>query len=262
MTRYFVSLAYKGTAYHGWQIQQNALTVQQILEERMSLKLRQKITLTGAGRTDTGVHASYYIAHFDSNEELKNKPQLIHSINSFLPGDIKIFDIVKVIPSAHARFDAISRTYHYFFATMPTPFLNDYAWALNFNPDLKRLQESLDMIKGRHDFEAFSKKDKSAKTSICDIKEASVHKTTYGFYIKITADRFLRNMVRAIVGTLIHISKNNLPATHILEVLETKDRSKAASSAPPQGLFFTNVDYPEQIFAEYKPAQIKNFLLP
>ncbi len=262
MIRYFVTLAYKGTAYHGWQTQPNALSVQQVLEERLSLKLRQPIKLTGAGRTDTGVHASFYMAHFDSTTPLSNRQTLIRSINSFLPHDIKIFDIVPVKPDAHARFDAQSRTYHYFFATAPSPFLHEYVWQLPYIPDLQLLQTTLKMLEGRHDFEAFSKKDKSAKTSICTITDTLVAKTTFGFYIKITADRFLRNMVRAIVGTLIHISKNNLPPHHILEVLESKNRSQAASSAPPQGLFFTGVDYPEHIFVEQKPNPIKNFLLP
>ena len=261
MHRYFITLAYKGSNYHGWQKQKNSISVQQILEERISLKLREKIELTGAGRTDTGVHASFYVAHFDLNKKISEKQMLINSINSFLPNDIKIYDIKEVTSNAHARYSALSRTYHYFFTTLHTPFLNDYVWHINFLPDLNLLQEALNFLLGKHDFEAFSKKDKSAKTSVCNIFEAKVQRTYFGFYIKIKADRFLRNMVRAIVGTIYEIAKKELKANHIIKVLESKDRSQAASSAPAQGLFFTNVEYPDNIFLEEKITPIKNFLL-
>jgi len=260
MARYFVSLAYKGTQYNGWQVQPNAITVQQVLEEKLSLKLRQKINLTGAGRTDTGVHASFYIAHFDIPTVLNDYATLIHGINSFLPHDIKIFQIAKVKDDAHARFDALNRTYHYFFATSPNPFLKDFVWQLPYHPDLGKIEETLHLLNGIHDFEAFSKKDKSAKTSICNILETQVVKTRYGFYIKIKADRFLRNMVRAIVGTVLHIEKNNYAPEIIIDILSSRNRSQAASSAPPQGLFFTGVEYPANIYEEKPLQHIKNFL--
>ncbi len=260
--KYFVSLAYNGTKYHGWQQQINADSVQETLEKHMSIKLKEPIKLTGAGRTDTGVHASYFVASFEAKNNNLNNKEIIHQLNRFLPPDISIFQIVKVIPKANARFDAISRTYHYFFTTYKNAFLMPYTYHVYFPVNLDKMNETLEYLKGEHNFEAFSKKDKTAKTSICNVMETLCNPTDYGFYIKIKANRFLRNMVRAIVGTVLEMEKQQLHPNHIMEILNSQDRAKAGSSAPAQGLFLTNIEYPNNIFVEEKllPPQ-KHFLV-
>lgn len=261
MSSYFISLSYNGKNYNGWQSQKNSTGIQQVIEEKMSLKLRQPIKLTGAGRTDTGVHASFYVASFDIENPLENTTWAVKELNAFLPKDIAIHQIVRVKDGANARYDAVKRTYHYFVSTSKNPFLQDFTHRIFYPVDLERINRSLSYLKGTHEFDSFEKKHGSAKTTVCKVYEAECNPAPFGFYIKITANRFLRNMVRSIVGTVLKIEKENLAPEHILEVMEAKDRSSAGESVPACGLFLTNIEYPEDIFINEPIKPLKNFLL-
>lgn len=250
MPRYFAHLAYDGTAYHGWQSQDNAHSVQAELEKCLSLKLSEPIKLTGCGRTDTGVHARNYYAHFDIGKPipLQEKPALLNALNHFLPADIVLFDLMEVRPDANARFDAISRTYSYYINTQKLPFDRQYAWYVYGHLDLELMQQCADYLLEVEDFTSFSKLHSAAKTNICQLSQARWHQTDHGLVFTITADRFLRNMVRAIVGTLIEAGRGRYSFEQFKAIVYARDRGRAGLSAPAHGLFLEEVVYPEGVF--------------
>lgn len=250
LQRYFLHLAYNGSAYHGWQRQENALSVQQLLEDSLKLKLRQNISLTGCGRTDTGVHALSFYAHFDMENPLpaKSKNDWLMALNSFLPRDIVVFDILPVTATANARFDALSRTYQYVITRRKDPFLQHKAYYVFGKLDVKAMQQAADILKQYKDFTSFSKLHSQAKTNLCDIYEANWKEDGDLVVFTISANRFLRDMVRAISGTLLDIGKGKLHPNDIHDIIAAKNRGSAGMSVPAHALFLKELRYPEHIF--------------
>ncbi|WP_422105630.1 tRNA pseudouridine(38-40) synthase TruA [Winogradskyella sp.] len=244
--RYFLELSYNGKAYHGWQNQPNAISVQEVLEKALSTILKYQIAIVGAGRTDTGVHASKMFAHFDFENELSSK-DLVYKLNSFLPKDIAIHSIYGVNSEAHARFDAISRTYHYKISTSKNVFDYDFAYQIQLPLDVKAMNEACEILFKYKDFQCFSKSNTDVKTYYCDIKEAFWTKNADALVFTITANRFLRNMVRAIVGTMVNIGLGKLKPKDLHEIIASKDRSRAGFSAPAHGLYLVEIIYPDHI---------------
>ena len=250
MQRYFIYLAYDGANYHGWQIQPNGCSVQECLMKALSTFLRQDIDVVGAGRTDAGVHASLMVAHFDYDEEL-DPAVVTEKLNRLLPSDISVYKVRLVKPDAHARFDATARTYKYYVTTAKYPFNRQYRWRLYCPLDYEQMNEAARILLEYIDFTSFSKLHTDAKTNICHITHAEWTKvegedTTWVFTIR--ADRFLRNMVRAIVGTLVEVGRGKMTVEDFRKVIENQDRCKAGTSAPGQALFLVNVEYPENLF--------------
>ena len=241
--RYFIKLAYNGTHYHGWQYQPNAISVQEKLNIVLSTLLQEKIDIMGAGRTDTGVHASQMYAHFDTNVSIDNS-KLIHKANSFLPNDIVIFDIIPVHDTAHARFDATSRTYQYHITTFKNVFNTHLAWYLNKELDITLMNEAAKILLNFTDFESFSKVNTEVNNFNCNVTAAfwAIENDTLIFTI--SANRFLRNMVRAIVGTLVNVGLHKISLNDFKTIIESKNRENAGFSVPAQGLFLTNIQYP------------------
>ena len=240
--RYFLEISYNGKNYHGWQIQPNASSVQETLERCLSLLLHEEISLTGAGRTDTGVHARQLFAHFDTGKLLDNN--LIAKLNRFLPPDIAIHQLLKVSDDAHARFDATFRKYQYYISTQKNPFVQESAWQLIASLDVEKMNEAAKILFQHTDFTSFSKLHTDVKTNNCVIYEAHWVEEPNGllcFHIK--ADRFLRNMVRAIVGTLVEVGRGKLSIEDFNQIIVEKNRQKAGASVPPQGLFLVEVGY-------------------
>lgn len=240
--RYFIRFSYNGTNYSGWQSQPNAVTVQETMETAFTLILSQHIALTGAGRTDAGVHAAEMFAHFNA-DEIDDVPKLIHKLNSFLPKDIAVQRIFRVKDDAHARFDATRRTYRYHIATEKDVFATAFSWKHTLPLDIDAMNTAAEMLKEYTDFECFSKVDTDVATFNCTITDARWEKKNGQLVFTISADRFLRNMVRAIVGTLVNIGSGKLAAGDLRKIIEGKDRSKAGFSAPAQGLFLVKVEY-------------------
>lgn len=247
--RYFIELSYNGFAFVGWQIQPNGKSIQEELEKCLSLKCGQKVEVTGAGRTDAGVHARFYIAHFEIDKPLENISDFIYGLNSFLPADIAIHKIYPVSSDAHARFDAISRTYEYQFSFKKNPFLNDYCWYIRQPLNLKLMAEAASLLLQHEDFTTFSKLHTDVKTNLCKVYDAQFIEKEDILIFRITANRFLRNMVRAIVGTLVEVGKMNISPSEFDQIIHLKDRSAAASSAPAKGLFLTDIIYPEKVYS-------------
>lgn len=246
--RYFIYLSYDGTDYHGWQIQPNAVSVQQKLNEALSTLLRDNVEVTGAGRTDAGVHASLMVAHFDLSHEVDTE-ELARKLNRFLPQDIAIDKIVRVKDDAHARFDAVERTYHYWVYTQKNPFRRHYATRITFPLDFEKMNEAAAYLLDVTDFTSFSKLHTDAKTNNCKVYKAKWTQTEDGLWrFEISADRFLRNMVRAVVGTLIEVGRGRLTVDQFKNVIEQKDRCAAADSMPGNALFLVDIRYPEDIF--------------
>ena len=243
--RYFIELAYDGTNYHGWQVQQNAVSVQELLNKALSTLLRQPIDTIGCGRTDTGVHAEEYFAHFDM-ETIDHRPWTVDTrgLNALLPHDIAIKRIIPVAPDAHARFDATLRSYEYHIHFEKDPFLNGHSWLLRDRPDLELMNKAAAIIMEYTDFSCFSKSNTQTKTNNCKIAKAGWVQTDKGIVFNISADRFLRNMVRAIVGTLIMVGKGEMQPEDIRGIIESKNRSNAGMSVPAWGLYLTEVKYP------------------
>ena len=246
--RYFIELAYKGTHFHGWQVQPNALSVQQSLEKALSVILREPVSVTGAGRTDTGVHASYFVAHFDTLDTNLDHPDFVHKLNSFLNKDIVLFSISKVHPEAHARFDAISRTYQYHLNLRKDPFALETSWYFFRQPDLEQMNVANRILFEYTDFTSFSKLHTEVKTNNCKIYRAEWTQSGTNLIFTVKADRFLRNMVRALVGTILEVGLGKIDLEEFRKIIEKKDRSAAGLSVPPQGLFLTDIEYPEEIF--------------
>lgn len=248
-TRYFIFLSYKGTSYHGWQLQPNSVTVQKILENALSVVLSEEINTTGAGRTDTGVHALFFCAHFDSlATDLDSDDKLVFRLNSFLPHDISVSLIKKVLPDANARFSAISRTYKYYISKVKDPFFDGSSWFLHGNIDVAAMNKGCEVLLRHADFTSFSKLHSGAKTNICKIYESGWDEDEKRIVFTIKADRFLRNMVRAIVGTLIEIGFGKMTPEKLEGIINERDRCSAGRSAPAKGLFLTDIEYPEDIF--------------
>ncbi len=250
--RYFIELAYKGANFHGWQFQPNAVTVQECLEKALSVITRESIAVTGAGRTDTGVHASYFVAHFDASKTNLDHPDWVYKLNSFLGSDIVVFYISKVHPEAHARFDAASRTYQYHLNLIKDPFVIETSWYFFRQPDLVKMNEASKILFEYTDFTSFSKLHTDVKTNNCTIYQAEW--TQYGSDVVFTvkADRFLRNMVRALVGTILEVGLGKIDLNAFRRIIEQKDRGAAGLSVPAHGLFLTDVEYPESIFVRKK----------
>lgn len=244
--RYFIRLAYNGKNYYGWQIQPRQISVQQTLEESISTILRKEIKLMGAGRTDTGVHAKSMFAHFDSDEEIP--ADLAHRLNRLLPRDISVYEILRVNDEAHARFDALERTYNYHVNIGKDPFLRDFSWEIHFSLDVDKMNQAAKLLLGKQDFSSFAKIHTDVKTHICEVKFAQWQQNDKLFKFTITADRFLRNMVRSVVATLIDVGLGKISIDEFGGIIEKKDRKFASGSAPAQGLFLAEVVYPKSIF--------------
>ena len=248
-TRYFIFISYKGTSYHGWQIQPNSVTVQKILDEALSVILNEKISTIGAGRTDAGVHAIFFCAHFDSiSPDLLTTGNIIFRLNQFLPADISVNSLKKVVPDANARFSAVSRTYKYYISRIKDPFFDNSSWYLHGNIKIRSMNEACQKLFKHSDFTSFSRLHSGAKSNICKIYEASWEESDNRLVFTIKADRFLRNMVRAIVGTMVEIGFEKMDLREFENIILAKDRCKAGKSAPAKGLFLVDIEYPEEIF--------------
>lgn len=251
MYRYFIYLAYDGTRYHGWQIQPNGITVQQTLMEALTTFLRKEIEVIGAGRTDAGVHARVMVAHFDWDAQL-DTVAVAEKLNRILPPDISVYKVRAVHPEAHARFDATYRTYKYYVTTVKTPFNRQFKCRLLGLPlDFEAMNRAAEALFDYTDFTSFSKLHTDVKTNNCRIMQAYWTQTDENEWVfTIQADRFLRNMVRAVVGTLFEVGRGKLTLEGFRHVIENKDRGRAGSSAPGHALFLEEVGYPEELFLD------------
>lgn len=248
--RYFLQLSFIGTNYHGWQIQPNAVSVQSMVNTALTTLLKKEMETVGAGRTDTGVHASFFMAHFDSDESFTDKnvkDKFIRSLNAILPYDIAITDMYEVNPEAHARYSAIKRTYEYHIITEKDPFMSDQAWYISKMPDLHQMNQCAALLLNYCDFTSFSRLHSNSKTNLCKIYEAFWAADQGRLLFRITADRFLRNMVRAIVGTMIEVGKGKINSNDFVRIIENKSRNSAGASAPAKGLVLTSIEYPVDI---------------
>lgn len=245
--RYFIELSYKGTNYNGWQIQKNAPSVQEEIQKALSAILREGVEVTGAGRTDTGVHASHYAAHFDLSKEIEDAPGLCYHLNALLPKDIAVKDIYRVRNDAHARFDALEREYKYFMRREKDPFSRETSWQYYVNLDIDKMNEAAACLPEFDDFTTFAKLGGGNKTNICRVSHAHWEDTGCGMVFTIRADRFLRNMVRAITGTLVDVGRGRMSPREFRDIVAAKDLSLSGTSAPAQGLFLSNIVYPEDI---------------
>lgn len=241
--RYFVTLSYDGTRFHGWQIQPNGISVQGELQRGLSLLLRQEIVVTGAGRTDAGVHAKMMVAHFDIESEIGCK-QLAYKLNKLLPQDIAILHIEPVSDDMHARFSATLRTYYYYIHTEKSPFERHYSCELHYPLDFKKMNEAARILMEYEDFGAFCKSHADVKTTLCHVTCAEWHQTSPStWYFEISANRFLRNMVRAVVGTLIEVGRGRMTIDDFRKVIEGKRRTEAGESMPGNALFLVDIKY-------------------
>lgn len=242
--RYFIEFAYDGTDYFGYQIQPKVTTVQETIEHALSLILRTPIEIVAAGRTDRGVHASKMYAHFEYDKTL-DKEVFIKKLNSFLPKDISFYNLIEVHPEAHARFDATARTYRYYIHQKKNPFKNKYSWQNHLTLDINLMNEACQILFKHIDFECFSKVHTDVNTFNCKITEAVWTKISEDELVfKITADRFLRNMVRAIVGTMVDVGTKKISIEDFEKIIISKNRSQAGFSVPAQGLFLEDIKYP------------------
>ncbi|KAF2516997.1 tRNA pseudouridine(38-40) synthase TruA [Flavobacterium foetidum] len=240
--RYFIRFAYNGTPYHGWQIQPNAASVQETLNKAFSVLLNEAISIMGAGRTDTGVHASEMFGHFDTEKNL-DVVHLVHKLNSYLPKDIAIFEIIPVHEDAHCRFDATKRTYEYHINTVKNPFLQELSWYVTQKLDVVLMNEAAQILLKHTDFQCFSKVNTDVNTFDCTIFEAFWKEENNKLIFTISANRFLRNMVRSIVGTLINIGLHKITLNDFENIIASKNREKAGFSVPAHGLYLTDIYY-------------------
>ena len=242
--RYFITLSYDGTRFHGWQVQPNGISVQEELDGALSLLLRSEIHTTGAGRTDAGVHARMMVAHFDVETMNFDLTDLTYKLNRLLPQDIAIQAIQPVSYEMHARFSAIARTYHYYVHTVKDPFRRAYSCELHYPLDFQLMNEAAAVMMTYEDFGAFCKAHADVKTTLCHVTAAEWHQTSpSSWYFEITANRFLRNMVRAVVGTLIDVGRGRLSLDDFRKVIEGKRRTEAGESMPANALFLEDVKY-------------------
>ena len=249
--RYFIRFAYDGTAFHGSQRQPNGITVQETMEQALAMIFREEIPLTFAGRTDAGVHAREMYAHMDIDEEAMRREgeRLVFRLNGILPDSIAIFDIYPVTDDAHARFSAVRRTYEYHVIDHKDPFLLPYATRLRQPLDYAAMNEAALLLIGKQDFASFCRTHTDVKTTICDLTQAQWKELENGHAVfTISADRFLRNMVRAVVGTLFQVGQGKMTKEQFAQVIAQKNRCSAGDSAPAQGLYLTHIQYPQEIF--------------
>ncbi len=248
--RYFIELSYNGQNYHGWQKQSNAVSIQETLEKALTLLLGDEILVVGCGRTDTGVHASQFFLHFDTDKKIDNK-ELHYKLNAFLPNDIVIDKILLVSNDSHARFSAIYRSYEYRIHLGKNPFLNDTTWQIqDQNIDIVKMNIAAKVLYDYENFKCFSRSKTDVKTYNCTITEAKWEKEDKLLIFYITANRFLRNMVRAIVGTLLDVGQGKMSIEDFKKIIESKDRTQAGASVKAKGLFLTKVGYPKNIVKE------------
>jgi tRNA pseudouridine38-40 synthase len=251
-----MELGYNGQAYHGWQTQPGDTTVQETVEKGLSTLLRKNIQVVGCGRTDAGVHASQYFLHFDTDkglgsENVMDESELVFKLNSILPDDIAVYRVFAVKESAHARFDALSRSYEYKIYEGKSPFLKGLVWQKRvLNLDVERMNEAASMLLDYSDFKSFSRSKTDVKTYICRVDEAMWQLEDDLLVFHISADRFLRNMVRAIVGTLIEIGQGKREIQDMKRVIESRDRTQAGPSVKAEGLYLSRVKYPENLWIE------------
>lgn len=246
--RYFFQIAYKGTSYYGWQRQPKQISVQEVIEFELQKLFSQRIAIVGCGRTDTGVHASDYYFHCDIPKKF-DATKLLFKLNRMLPSDIAIKDIHLVNEEAHARFDAQSRTYHYKIHTFKSPYLADLSTYIPQLLDVEKMNQAVQFLLGKQDFTSFSKLHTDVKTNICEVYSAKWIQTDHqNCYFEIKANRFLRNMVRAIVGTLIDVGMGKIEPGDLIQIINAKDRGKAGKSAPAHGLYLAKIEYPKSLF--------------
>ncbi len=243
MQRYFLEISYKGTNYHGWQTQPNAITIQACLDKALAIILKNTTETIGCGRTDTGVHSTQFFLHFDA-KIIADKVLFLSGLNALIPLDIAAHRLLEVDANAHARFDASSRTYEYHIYFKKNPFYQDFGFYLRDKPDIHLMNKGAKIIQQHTDFSCFSKSGTQVKTNLCKITDAYWEYVGDQLIFTITADRFLRNMVRAIVGTLLDIGRSHTTLEKLPAILESKNRSNAGSSVPACGLFLTKVTYP------------------
>lgn len=249
--RYFIKLSYNGKNYHGWQIQPNANTIQEELNIALSTVLQEGINCVGAGRTDTGVHAKNFYAHFDTINLFNiDVEHFLYKTNAILPNDIVIHSVHSMIDEAHARFSAISRTYHYFISLKKDPFCQDLSYFFPRELNVEIMNQACKILFEYKDFTSFSKLHTDVKTNNCKIIKAEWTETKNQIQFTIKADRFLRNMVRSIVGTMLEIGLGKISLEEFAQIIESKDRSNAGRSVPAQGLFLVNIEYPKEIFCK------------
>lgn len=241
--RYKITLAYNGKNYHGWQVQPNAITVQEVLNKCLSTLLRQDIETLGAGRTDTGVHSSFYVAHFDCDSEIPQPDQLVRKINKFLPQDIAVFGIEPVPDDFNARFSAKSRTYKYLIHTFKDPFLNESSWFFPYKLDVDIMNKGCELLLKTKDFASFCKAGADSATTICDLVECNFVQEGHRIVFNVKADRFLRNMVRALVGTLTDLGTGKISLSDLQDIIDSKSRSAAGQSVPAHGLSLVDIGY-------------------
>ena len=246
--RYFIYLSYKGSAYHGWQIQPNGISVQEVLAKALTTVLRVEVEVVGAGRTDAGVHAKLMVAHFDYPTKLDKLAALSQKLNSVLPRDIAVSQILAVQDNAHARFDALTRKYEYHIVKTKNVFKTEFAARFTQPLDFELMNQAAATLLQYSDFTSFSKLHTDAKTNNCVIHLASWTEQDGEWIFTIQADRFLRNMVRAIVGTLLEVGRGKMSVEDFRNVIEAKNRTKAGVSVPAQGLYLVDIEYPEDIF--------------
>lgn len=247
MQRYFIQLSYNGANYHGWQVQPNAVTVQEVIEKALSILTREKVDVVGAGRTDTGVHASFFVAHFELEAMLDNPKQLAFKLNAFLPEEILIVQLFAVESEMHARFSATSRTYHYYISEQKDPFRKGFVNRINHTLDMDKMNEAAALLLTFDDFTSFSKLHTDVNNNLCRVTKAEWRRENGVLVFEISANRFLRNMVRAIVGTLIDVGKGKLTIDDFKAVVEAKNRCEAGASVFAGALFLTDIQYPKPV---------------
>ena len=249
--RYFITLSYDGAAYCGWQRQPDAPTVQQTLEQALSTLLREPIEVVGAGRTDTGVNASYYVAHFDCQKGVEDCAKLVYKLNLILPHDVAVGAVREVRESAHARFDAVEREYTYYISQCKNPFRRYSAWQYYVPLDVERMNEAAKKLLEWDDFTSFAKLNSNNKTNICHVVRADWRRDADDeqlLIFTIRADRFLRNMIRAIVGTLVDVGRGRYTVEDFERILHSRDLSLSSSGAPAVGLFLSDVKYSDEVY--------------
>lgn len=260
MFRYFIQLAYNGSNFHGWQIQPNAVTVQEQLNTAVSMLLSEKINVTGAGRTDTGVHASFFVAHFDVETAISNTDEFVYKLNRFLLAEIRVETVFLVDYDMHSRFNALSRTYHYFFSYKKEPFVNDFSVFIPVRLDIEKMNEAAALMLKFTDFTSFSKLHTDVKTNNCKVYKAYWRLKNEMLIFEIEADRFLRNMVRAIVGSLVLVGRDKISISEFEQIILAKDRGKAGASAKAKGLFLTDISYPDVVSKHFRRKPFVPFL--
>ncbi len=246
--RYFVEFSFNGSSYVGWQTQPNGLSVQEQMEHHFGVKMQRKVELVGCGRTDAGVHASFYVAHFDLDFPLTDPAQWVYELNKFLPSSIALKQIYAVSPEAHARFSALERAYEYHIEYEKNPFTGHLAWRMSKSLDVVLMNEAANLLPVYEDFSSFARSNSDVKHHRCKLSSAHFEEQESQLVFSIRSNRFLRNMVRAIVGTLVEVGRGNLSVDDFVKIIQARDRRKAKTSAPAQGLFLTEVSYPEWVY--------------